>query len=54
MTHFEFRAYKGWDKKVSAKEAVTFMQNIADKVFIPAKYFYLTPNQRTRKLLKKS
>ena len=54
MTHFEFRSYKGWDKKVSAKEAVTFMQNIADKVFIPEKYFYLTPNQRTRKLLKKA
>lgn len=35
-------------------EDITKLQEIVNKVFIPEKYFYLTPNQRTRKQLLKN
>lgn len=52
---FEFRSYKVWQKDLSsAEEAAKVMQKFVDQFFIPEKYFYLTPNQRTRKLLAKA
>lgn len=52
---FEFRNYKTWQKDiVYAKEAARIMQKFVDEFFVPEKYFYLTPNQRTRKLLSKA
>lgn len=52
---FEFRNYKTWQKDiVYAKEAARIMQKFVDEFFVPEKYFYLTPNQRTRKLLAKA
>ena len=45
----EFREYGQWIKSDDIKD----MQEIVDNIFIPEKYFYLTPNQRTRKLLLK-
>lgn len=52
---FEFRSYKTWQKDiVYAKEAARIMQKFVDEFFVPEKYFYLTPNQRTRKLLAKA
>lgn len=52
---FEFRSYKTWQKDLdSAQEAAKVMQKFVDKFFVPEKYFYLTPNQRTRKLLQKA
>ena len=45
----EFREYSQWIASNNIKD----MQEIVDKIFIPEKYFYLTPNQRTRKLLLK-
>ena len=52
---FEFRNYKTWQKDiVYAKEAARIMQKFVDEFFVPEKYFYLTPNQRTRKLLQKA
>lgn len=45
----EFREYSQWIASNDIKD----MQEIVDKIFIPEKYFYLTPNQRTRKLLLK-
>lgn len=52
---FEFRSYKTWQKDiVYAKEAAKIMQKFVDQLFVPEKYFYLTPNQRTRKLLAKA
>lgn len=52
---FEFRSYKTWQKDLdSAQEAAKVMQKFVDKLFVPEKYFYLTPNQRTRKLLAKA
>lgn len=51
---FEFRSYKIWQKDVeNTEEAAKVMQNLADNVFIPEKNFYITPNKRTRELLKK-
>lgn len=52
---FEFRSYKTWQKDLaSAEEAANIMQKFVDEFFVPEKYFYLTPNQRTRKLLAKA
>lgn len=52
---FEFRSYKTWQKEISsAQEAAKVMQKFVDQFFVPEKYFYLTPNQRTRKLLQKA
>ena len=52
---FEVRSYKTWQKDVLyAKEAAKIMQKFVDQFFVPEKYFYLTPNQRTRKLLAKA
>ena len=45
----EFREYSQWIESDNIKD----MQEIVDNIFIPEKYFYLTPNQRTRKLLLK-
>ena len=52
---FEFRNYKMWQKDILyAKEAAKIMQKFVDEFFVPEKNFYLTPNQRTRKLLQKA
>lgn len=53
LDNFEFRSYKLWNKEINAANAAYFMQKIANEMFVPEKYFYLTPNQRTRKLLAK-
>lgn len=50
MDFIECREWKDWIDEESLEK----MQEIVDKVFIPEKYFYLTPNQRTRKRLLKS
>lgn len=50
LDNFEFRTYESWvDLPI-----VENIQKIVDEIFIPEKYFYLTPNQRTRKLIAKS
>lgn len=54
INYFEFRSFKQWNKKMSTEEAAHFMQKIVNEIFVPEKYFYLTPNQRTRKLLQKA
>ena len=53
LDNFEFRSYKLWNKELKAINAAYFMQKITNELFVPEKYFYLTPNQRTRKLLAK-
>lgn len=53
LDNFEFRSYKLWNKKLKAINAAYFMQKITNELFVTEKYFYLTPNQRTRKLLAK-
>lgn len=53
LDHFEFRSYKLWNKEITAAHAAYFMQKIVNEMFVPEKYFYLTPNQRTRKQLAK-
>lgn len=53
---FEFRDINTWNedlKKASIEEIYAYGQEILDKVFIPNKYFYVTPNQIIRKKLKK-
>lgn len=66
---FEFRSYKIWQKDILSKEeekqeaaekarkeaekAAKVMQNLTDNIFILEKNFYITPNKRTRVLLKK-
>lgn len=53
LNHFEFRSYQSFSKEVDTENVASFMQKIVNDMFIPEKYFYLTPNQRTRKLLAK-
>lgn len=48
--NFEFREYK----EFIDHEDIAAMQNIVDNVFIPEKYFYITPNQMTRKRIAKA
>lgn len=48
--NFEFREYK----EFIDQEDVVAMQNIVNNVFIPDKYFYITPNQMTRKRIAKA
>lgn len=51
---FEFRSYSIWQKDIEdSQEAAKILQNLADNIFIPEKNFYITPNKRTRVLLKK-
>lgn len=45
---FEIRSYTPWTEDPSE------MQEIVDKIFIPERYFYLTPNQRMRKKIEKT
>ena len=45
---FEVRSYTPWTEDPSE------MQEIVDKIFIPEKYFYLTPNQRMRKKIERT
>lgn len=49
FNHVEFREWSDW----IAEESLEDIQEIVNKIFVPEKYFYLTPNQRTRKLLLK-
>lgn len=54
LDHFEFRSYLPWNKKLKdLDEVVSYMQKITDEFFIKERYYYLTPNQRTRKLISK-
>ena len=48
--NFEFREYT----EFIDREDIAAMQNIVDNVFIPDKYFYITPNQMTRKRIAKA
>ena len=51
--YFEFRSYLSWNKKIKdIAEAEQFMDKIIKEVFIPNKYFFISPNQKTRKVLK--
>ena len=50
LEHFEFRSYEPWIDI----PFVANMQKVVDEVFIPDKYFYITPNQRTRKRISKA
>ncbi len=55
LDHVEFRSYKPWNKSLDTiEEIAATMQKIVDEVFVPNRYFYLTPNQKTRKLLDKA
>lgn len=55
LDHVEFRSYKPWNKALDTiQEIAATMQKIVDEVFVPNRYFYLTPNQKTRKLLDKA
>lgn len=55
LDHIEFRSFKPWNEKLSnIYEIADTMQKIVEEVFIPNRYFYLTPNQKTRKLLDKA
>ena len=47
MDLIEVREWTPWISEAN----VNAMQEIVNNIFIPEKYFYLTPNQRTRKLL---
>lgn len=50
---FEIRSYQTWQKDLdNAEAAAKVIQKIVDKVFIPEKHFYLTPNSRTRHHIK--
>lgn len=52
LTHVEFRSFKPWNEGLSnIYEIAAAMQKIVDDVFVPNRFFYLTPNQKTRKLL---
>lgn len=53
INHIEFRTYESWVKESSPEELSKSIQSIVNNVFIPEKYFYLTPNQRSRKQLAK-
>lgn len=52
---FEIRSYKLWQKDLeNAEMAAKVIQKIVDSVFVPEKHFYLTPNSRTRHLIKEA
>ena len=52
--NFEFRSYKNWNKKLkNIDDVIEYMQKLVDEMFIPERYFYMTPNQRTRKRIYK-
>lgn len=55
LSHIEFRSFKPWNEGISnIFEIADTMQTLVDEVFIPNRYFYLSPNQKTRKLLDKA
>ena len=52
---FEIRDISRWGKKgCSALEIANYAQHLIDTLFVPEKSFYLTPQQRGRKLLDKA
>lgn len=52
---FEIRDISRWGKKgCSALEIAKYAQHLIDTLFVPEKSFYLTPQQRGRKLLDKA
>lgn len=56
LDFFEFREIGDWNddlKDAGLKEIAAYGQRLLDEVFIPGKYYYITPNQIVRKLLKK-
>lgn len=52
---FEIRSISRWGKKdCSALEIANYAQHLIDTLFVPEKSFYLTPQQRGRKVLAKA
>ena len=50
---FEFRSYEIFEPEIkTAAEAVIYMQILVNRVFVPEKHFYITPNQHIRQVLK--
>lgn len=50
----EFRDMSTWNKNLHTSiDIALYAQFLIDNVFIPEKYYYLTPNQRPRKKIKK-
>lgn len=48
--YLEFRDISTWNKKLhNSKEIAEYADLLIKNVFIPEKYFYITPNQRPRK-----
>lgn len=54
LDNFEFRSYSDWTKEKEIFKVLEVMQDYADNIFVPEKFFYLTPNQRTRKRIAKA
>lgn len=53
IKHIQFRSYLDWQPKLKLEDALNTMTFIYNTYFIPNKYFYLTPNQRIRKQIKR-
>lgn len=54
LNHIEFRCIVDWNKdlkKASVNYCTAYGQKILDTVFIPNRYFYITPNQIIRRKL---
>lgn len=54
MDFFEFRDITKWKDLHNLDEIVEYAQYLVDNLFLPDKYFYLTPNQIPRRKLKKA
>lgn len=54
LDFFEFREITKWKELTDAKEIASYAQYLIDTIFIPNKYWYLTPNQIPRRAIAKA
>lgn len=54
LDFFEFRPINKWKDLHNSIEIANYAQYLIDKVFIPDKYFYITPNQIPRRKINKA